>query len=214
MSYLTALVPVEQGVAAYAALIRAADTARAAGDTRGKGQVMTDTLVQRLTGQASAGDVPVAVNLVISDEALLGDSDQAAHLDGAGTLPADLAREWVATATRRTLRRLYAAPGDGRLVAMESRSRTFPKALATLIRFRDQTCTTAWCDAPVRHTDHKDPRSRGGPTSYLNGQGQCEACSYAKGTTVWDRAGPPPPGIRPWALPSRLELYFTQLRAS
>ena len=44
MSYLTGLLPVPQGVAAYAALSAAADEARAAGDPRSRGQVMADTL--------------------------------------------------------------------------------------------------------------------------------------------------------------------------
>ncbi|MFC6288043.1 hypothetical protein ACFP3Q_13275, partial [Nocardioides sp. GCM10027113] len=57
MTWLTALLPVEQGVAAFAALTRAADGARASGDERGRGQVMADTLVERLTGQTVAGDV-------------------------------------------------------------------------------------------------------------------------------------------------------------
>ncbi len=48
MTYLTALLPVAQGVAAYAALRRAAD---ACGDGRSRGQVMADTLVERLTGR-------------------------------------------------------------------------------------------------------------------------------------------------------------------
>ncbi len=52
MSYLTGLLPVAQGVACYAVLTRAADTARAAGDPRTRGQVMADTLVTAL-GAAS-----------------------------------------------------------------------------------------------------------------------------------------------------------------
>ena len=47
MTYLTALLPVKDGVAALAALTRAADAARAAGDERSRGQVMADTLVAR-----------------------------------------------------------------------------------------------------------------------------------------------------------------------
>ncbi len=56
MSYVTALVPVVQGVAMYAALKREADSARASGDPRASGQVMADTMVQRVTGQAAAED--------------------------------------------------------------------------------------------------------------------------------------------------------------
>jgi 5-methylcytosine-specific restriction endonuclease McrA len=49
MSYLTALLPVAQGVACIAALTRASATARAAGDPRSRGQVMADALVAALT---------------------------------------------------------------------------------------------------------------------------------------------------------------------
>ena len=56
MSYLTGLLPVAQGVACLAVLTRAADTARAAGDERSRGQVMADTLVAALGahGQVAA----------------------------------------------------------------------------------------------------------------------------------------------------------------
>ena len=47
MTYLTALLPVAQGVSVYAALRREADTR---GDGRSRGQVMADTLVARVTG--------------------------------------------------------------------------------------------------------------------------------------------------------------------
>ncbi len=57
MTWLTALVPVKEGVATYAALTRAADTARAAGDPRSKGQVMADTLVESVLS-AAAGATP------------------------------------------------------------------------------------------------------------------------------------------------------------
>ena len=39
MAYVTALLPVAQGVAVFAALTRAADSARAGGDSRSRGQV-------------------------------------------------------------------------------------------------------------------------------------------------------------------------------
>ena len=71
MTRLSALLPAAKGVAAYAALVKAAATARAGGDQRGRGQVMADTLVERVTGQATADGVPaVAINLVMTDHTL------------------------------------------------------------------------------------------------------------------------------------------------
>jgi hypothetical protein len=84
-----------------------------------------------------------------------------------------------------TLRRLYRHPTSGALVAMESRSRRFPKGLARFIGLRDQTCRTPYCDAPIRHRDHAVPRDRGGPTSARNGLGMCERCNYTKETPGW-----------------------------
>jgi hypothetical protein len=72
MARLSGFLPVAQGVAAYAALSRHADTLRAGGDPRGRGQIMADTLVERLTGQAGADAVPVEIHLVMTDAALLG----------------------------------------------------------------------------------------------------------------------------------------------
>ncbi|MEO5744510.1 MAG: HNH endonuclease, partial [Terracoccus sp.] len=93
MAYLTALLPVAQAVAAYAALTAAADTARAGGDERGKGQVMADTLVERLTGQATAQDVDVEVQVVITDEALFGGDETPGQVPGYGTVPAGWVRD-------------------------------------------------------------------------------------------------------------------------
>ncbi len=88
--------------------------------------------------------------------------------------------------SRATLRRLYANPDSGALVAMDSRSRLFPKGLAEFIELRDQRCRTPpYCDAPIRHHDHAIPHSRGGATSAENGQGLCEACNYAKESPGW-----------------------------
>ena len=69
MAYVTALLPMTQGVAVYAAVKRAADTCF---DGRSRGQVMADTLVERVTGRPAEVPTPIAVNLVISDDTLLG----------------------------------------------------------------------------------------------------------------------------------------------
>lgn len=52
MTYLTALLPVKDGVGVFAALTRAADSARAAGDARGRGQAMADALVDAVLSSA------------------------------------------------------------------------------------------------------------------------------------------------------------------
>lgn len=175
--------------AAYAALAREADSARAQGDPRTKGQVMADGLVDRVLVVAevhkpadpqtqddtapSPDDEPpdsarpgtsrtargsIALNLVMSQEALFGATDDDARLAGFGPIPAELAREIVANALGQDeevwLRRLYASPTTGELVAMDSRARLFPAGLARFIRLRDQVCRTPWCDAPIRHIDH------------------------------------------------------------
>lgn len=58
MSYLTGFLPAEQGIAVHTALTRFADSLRARGDTRSRGQIMADTLVERVTGQAKATGTP------------------------------------------------------------------------------------------------------------------------------------------------------------
>jgi Domain of unknown function (DUF222)/HNH endonuclease len=187
MTYLTALLPVAQGVSVYAALRREADTC---GDGRSRGQVMADTLVERVTGRSAAAATPIAVNLVLSDETLLGDCSTPAEIGGYGPIPAAVARGLVLGAvsdarSRATLRRLYAHPGSEALVAMESRARLFPRGLAAFIGLRDQRCRTPYCDAPIRHRDHARPWANGGATSASNGLGLCERCNYVKEVAGW-----------------------------
>ncbi len=187
MTYLTALLPVAQGVSVYAALRRAADTTF---DDRSRGQVMADTLVERATGRSAAAPTPIAVNLVLSDRTLLGDDTMPAGISGYGPIPAEVARKLVSAAatdskSRATLRRLYTHPRSGALVAMESRARSFPTGLATFIGLRDERCRTPYCDAPIRHRDHATPRARGGPTTADNGLGLCERCNYVKEAAGW-----------------------------
>jgi hypothetical protein len=187
MTYLTALLPVAQGVSVYAALRREADIRS---DGRSRGQLMADTLVERVTGRAAEVPAPIAVNLVLTDETLLGGDRTPADMCGYGPIPAAVARAMVARAaddrrSRATLRRLYAHPRSGALVSMESRARRFPRGLATFIELRDQRCRTPYCDAPIRHRDHAQPWAEGGDTTAINGLGSCESCNYAKEADGW-----------------------------
>ena len=195
MSLLTGLLPVAQGVAAMAALTQEADRARAAGDSRSRGQVMADTLVERVTGQATASATPVTVNLVMTERALLEGDDEPAEVLGYGPVPAGTGRDLLRRHTetddpvaRTWLRRLFTHPGTDELVAMQTKAEVFPAALRQLLVFRDQTCRTPWCDAPVRHADHARRRADGGETSAGNGQGLCEHCNYVKEAERWAAA--------------------------
>ncbi|MGO3152559.1 MAG: HNH endonuclease [Galactobacter sp.] len=136
----------------------------------------------------------VEVLVTITDLGLLGFSDTPAHVDGYGAVPTGLARQIIrdaASQDRATLRRLWSDPKDGTLTRMESRSRFFPKGLASFIRARDQVCRTPYCGAPIRQIDHIKPHSAGGATTATNGQGLCTACNQVKEHTRI-RSGPPP----------------------
>ncbi len=186
MSLLTGLLPVRQGVAVLASLTRAADGLRATGDRRSRAQIMADLLVERVTGQATADAVPMEVHVVMTAGALLGREPTPAQVEGGGVVPAGVARSWVReTDAEVWLRRLYAAPGTGSLVAMDSARRVFTGRLRRFVVLRDQTCRTPWCGAPIRHVDHVRRAADGGATAAANAQGLCEACNHAKEALGW-----------------------------
>lgn len=186
MLYLTALLPMAQGVSCYASLKHAADTNP---DGRSRGQTMADTLVERVTGRPADVPVPMTVNVVLSDEVLLANGDGAAAVQDYEPIPAEVARKLITDAIDAQgwveLRRLYAVPESGALVAMDSRARAFPNGLAQFIRLRDHTCRTPYCDAPIRHIDHAESHARGGRTNAVNGRGSCERCNHIKEQPGW-----------------------------
>ena len=97
MCYLTALLPVAEGVAVHAALTRNADTSRAGGDPRTRGQLMADTLVERVTGKAG-GIAGIEIQLVMTDRTLVQGDSEPARLPGYGIVPAGWARGLLAGA--------------------------------------------------------------------------------------------------------------------
>ena len=135
MCYVTAFLPVSEGVAVHAALRRHADTSRSDGDPRSRGQLMADALVERTTGTAG-GISGVEIQLVMTDRTLLQGDSEPARLPGYGVVPGGWAREIVVPDQDRPmniwLRRLYTAPGTGDLVAMESKARLFPPGTSPL----------------------------------------------------------------------------------
>ncbi|GAA4697527.1 DUF222 domain-containing protein [Nocardioides conyzicola] len=205
MARLSALLTAKQGVAVWATLTRIADQARSAGDPRTRGQVMADTLVERITGVARADQIPVVVNVVISDQALLDGGHEPVWLHGYGPIPADA----VDPEHLAAIRRLYAKPATGSLVAMESVAREFPTALARFIELRDRTCRTPFCDAPIRHRDHAEDHATGGPTTSINGQGLCEHCNHTKQAPGWRSRPLNGPPDQPHTIETRLPTGHT-----
>lgn len=208
MAHLSALVPMKEGVAVYAALRAAADTARNdPEDCRGRGQVMADTLVERVTGASVTDPADLEVTLVMTDRTLFETADDPAHLPGYGAVPARWARELIHSTlgsscggagsvsgsgtkperqAKLWVRRLYTCPTTGAVVAMDSRRRLAPAGLAGLVTARDQgLCRTPWCGAPLRTIDHAEEHRLGGATSELNHQGLCERCNLAKQAPGW-----------------------------
>jgi hypothetical protein len=184
MADLTAHLPVEQAVACYAALAAAVNQAATQPEpvTRSRGQIMADTLVERLTGQTLATDVPVEIQILIPVEALLDPtSPLPAQVPGHGPVPADL----LATgAGRTTWRRLVTR--DGIVIGGDSRRRRFTGQLAALIRARDGgRCREPYCDAPIRHIDHIRRWAENGRTEYDNGRGLCEFHNHVRETPGW-----------------------------
>lgn len=188
MVRLSALLPLVSGISVYASLKRHAD-ATVGTDDRTHAQVMADALVERVTGAAAVDALPVAVNVVVPDAVLLGDSTAAAHVTGYGPIPADTARGLIAESldadAATTLRRVYKAPTSGALVAMDSTARLFPAGLKHFLDLRDEACRIPYCDAPIAEYDHADPHAQGGDTSAGNGGGMCLAHNRAKQNPGW-----------------------------
>ncbi|KIS28336.1 HNH endonuclease [Arthrobacter sp. SPG23] len=194
MCYLTALLPVAQGVAVQAALTRHADSLRSGGDRRSRGQLMADGLVERITG-TPGGITGVEIQLVKTDRTLFRGDSEPARLPGYGVVPGGWARSIIDRGGgtpaagepefNMWIRRLYTAPATGELVAMDSRARLFSPGLRRFIAARDDTCRTPYCDAPIRHLDHIVPWRGGGATTHANGAGLCEPCNHTKEAPGW-----------------------------
>ncbi|HSI94070.1 MAG TPA: DUF222 domain-containing protein [Jiangellaceae bacterium] len=83
------------------------------------------------------------------------------------------------------IRRLYTDPTTGMITNVDPRKRRFTGTLATYLLYRDRYCRTPYCQAPIRHLDHIDPRAAGGPTTPVNGRGLCERCNYINQLPGW-----------------------------
>src|SRR5699024_9304611 len=110
------------------------------------------------------------------------DHADAALVEGYGPVPYEHVREEMLEAMvparegpelAITLRRLFADPDAGQLVAVESRARSVAPVIACCFRPAHQTCRAAHSDAAIRQRDHIVTWSEGGATSPDNGDGLC-----------------------------------------
>ena len=187
MAILSGLLPVEQGVACWAALRAHADSLRNDGDPRTRDQILADTLVERLTGQTRATDIAAEVAIVVPVSALRDPhTGDVAEIVGHGPLPAALATDVLAASEgRRWWRRLFTAPHGG-ITGGDSRRRQFDGTLTALIGYRDGgRCREPFCDAPARHTDHIVRHQDGGPTTFTNGRATCVRSNHAREMPGW-----------------------------
>lgn len=153
MAGLSACLPVEPGVACWAALKAQVDTLKTAGDPRTRGQIAADTLVERLTGQAAADDIDVEVQITTPVENLLGPNQhQPADIHGFGPIPAGLADQIIGRTTgSRRWRRLFTTPTrDGRssiTVGGDPAARRFTGWLGQTDHPADRCCREPFCTA-------------------------------------------------------------------
>jgi hypothetical protein len=212
MTYLTALLPAVDGVAAYAALTRYAASATAHGDPRGKGALMADEFRDRLLQPVATDSVAetacepsdvehltdglpgvpagvtIEIQLVMTDRTLFDGDQEPATLTGYGPIPAPLARHLARTGEAHTttwVRRLYTDAGTGHLTRADPRRRLFSPIDRQFLIARDQVCRTPWCGAPIRQADHTTPYAAGGLTDTANGAGLCAACNQTKEQPGW-----------------------------
>lgn len=82
MSILHAVLPTKDGVACFKALTLQSKSAKSSGDARGKGQIMADALVERVTGASSVDAIPVEVSLLMTDTTLFGTENKSAWMEG------------------------------------------------------------------------------------------------------------------------------------
>ncbi len=202
--------PAEQILATYNSLDSWARGLRSAGDERTVGQIMAQTLVERVTGLAHADAIDVEIQLVMDAPTMLGQDGEPVDLVGYGPISPDVSDDLIAHAPNPSIRRLLTDPIDGTLLVREPRRRRFDSPTRRHIRARDRICRMPGCDARIRDDDHIHDHVLGGLTTSDNGQGLCKRSHTIKSlpgwkvtsegrTTIWQtptghtyRSDPPP----------------------
>jgi hypothetical protein len=177
--------PAEQILATHNTLDAWARGLRSTGDDRTVGQIMCQTLVERVTGLTHADTIDVEVQLVLDAPTLIGANGEPVDLLGYGPISPDVADDLIAQAPNPSIRRLLVDPVDGTLAVRDPRRRHFDSPTRRHIRTRDRTCRQPGCDCRIRDDDHIHEYANGGPTVVQNGQGLCKRSHTIKSQPGW-----------------------------
>ncbi|WP_026877425.1 HNH endonuclease signature motif containing protein [Jiangella gansuensis] len=149
---------------------------------------------------ASAQGRAVAVQVTFAFGSLAGLSDEPAHLDGYGPIPAHIGRhlaaagiwQWVGT-----------DPASGRYLDHGHTRYRPTQALIDHVILRDRTCRTPGCHHPATRCDidHVVAHAAGGPTTACNCQPLCRTHHLLKHRGRW-RVQQQPDGTTVWTSPT------------
>lgn len=206
---IRAELPLVAGMAMKTDIKATAQSLKAGGDQRTRAQIEADYLTSFCTNPEAKVPVTLNLGLIMTDKTLFLGDRQPARLEGYGVISPQYARELVAgeeilnnmvlgefgrprdPAFVETLEatveliRLYTAPGDRELIAMDSKARIFPEKMKKFVRIRDQHCRTPYCDGLIEEIDHVTQAYLGGHTCVINSDGRCKFCNQAKETPGW-----------------------------
>jgi len=105
----------------------------------------------------------------MSATTLLGLDDEPGLLRGYGSVPVEVVREIVDSAKSTVLRGLFCDPVDGRLLAMDAKTRCFEGGLRQFVIWRDQRCRVT--GGRIVDVDHVVEVQDDGATTAANGEG-------------------------------------------
>lgn len=199
--------PLEEGLALQRHLMAQVKVAKNSGDPRTETQLMCDLMVRHpITGDERPLPLKIDIKLIMTDRALFLGENEPAYLPGYGIIPAQYARQMITNAENtakgpfapriRTemydriasfpeIQRIFTAPGNEDLIAMDARSRLFPHKLRDFIEYRDLHCRTPYCDNKPTEIDHIAQWWLGGKTTATNGAYRCKHCNLAKEQAPW-----------------------------
>ena len=188
MAMITAVMPAEHASACYRAIDARANDAASFDVDAPVGVRRSDALLAFCAKNASVdsrsdGDAPppmsatamgvgtsAHVDLVMTLDSFLGLSETAAECVGAGPIPAQAAREFLAAAEVVTIRRVLVEEQTGRALDVGVRRYQLTNAERDFIFTRDRRCRRPGCNQPASRceVDHAVPYDSGGVTQTDN----------------------------------------------